>query len=851
MLRRLHIENIGLMDRVTLEFERGVNAITGETGAGKSLLLASLDAVLGRRSGRELARLLRVTPDGPVAEGVVCAEFELDGVHDGVHDGADGANGGTGGTGGGSGGGAGGDLEADAGSAHPVGADDLDADDASDDDARTWWRRAARDGEPLLLTRKVFASGRSSASVNGRPVDAATLRRLGDQLVEVHGQHDAQRLTRPEHQLRLIDEAAGSMHLRARYTDAYRRWRDCVERLAAIRDEAHLREQRIELYQHHLDEIERVAPLPGELHRLQDERKRLATAGAVLTAMEGVLAAMGGDEEAVAARLASATRRLESLVEHRGDGDTRRCANGNALQVARIGVSRDARTGPPAAPPDGFVGCEAGRDQTSAEAVLGDVGVGWPNQGLDADGPTGLARRCRDAVTLLDDLAYDLRCRLDGWDVDEQRAAEVEQRLDALHRLDHRLGRQAAETVRAEGLDAEACRYIEQDATAQWGRTTQVAADAHAGVPDAMAVLLAYRDWLAERLAALRDADDEAERLVSRGEALHDRAMALASELSKARRRCGKTVAKRVMAELASLGMDEAGFEVAWSAIGCDVPSSGRGAGDESPGAKVGRGEAAAVGVRGAGGTGGTGGAGGGGVDVDGAGLGPTGADRVAFMLRANPGAPYRPLREVASGGELSRVLLALRAAMQVAGRDETLVFDEVDANVGGRLGGVIAEKLHSLTQRPTPRCIAASGQAPVSPTGPANHATPAPPGTACDGDAESDAYLPAGSDASDRASAPRTQVLCVTHLPQVAALADRHFKVSKSVTGRGGHRSTRTSIAELDDAARREELAEMIAGVGGVGDLSRRQATQLMKRRPARAQRTPSTRRPQSPAAA
>jgi DNA repair protein RecN (Recombination protein N) len=136
---------------------------------------------------------------------------------------------------------------------------------------------------------------------------------------------------------------------------------------------------------------------------------------------------------------------------------------------------------------------------------------------------------------------------------------------------------------------------------------------------------------------------------------------------------------------------------------------------------------------------------------------GEEGADAVGFLFSANPGQPLAPLAEVASGGEMSRFLLALKTCLAAADPDVTLLFDEIDAGVSGRVSGAMAELLRRL--------------------------------------------------------AARRQVFCVTHQPLVAAAADHHFRVSKEV--RGG--STRTRVSELRDSrARQSELAELAGGDSG-----------------------------------
>jgi DNA repair protein RecN (Recombination protein N) len=128
--------------------------------------------------------------------------------------------------------------------------------------------------------------------------------------------------------------------------------------------------------------------------------------------------------------------------------------------------------------------------------------------------------------------------------------------------------------------------------------------------------------------------------------------------------------------------------------------------------------------------------------------------DTVEFRFAPNPGEPAKPVARTASGGELSRILLALKAVLSAADRTPTLIFDEVDTGIGGRSGGVLGEKLAHLGRR--------------------------------------------------------HQVLCVTHLPQIAAYGDSHFFIAKHV--RDGR--TVTTVAPLAEEARVHELAQMLGGV-------------------------------------
>src|SRR5207237_2677802 len=143
-----------------------------------------------------------------------------------------------------------------------------------------------------------------------------------------------------------------------------------------------------------------------------------------------------------------------------------------------------------------------------------------------------------------------------------------------------------------------------------------------------------------------------------------------------------------------------------------------------------------------------------------------SGVDRVEFLLAANAGEELRPLARVASGGEMARILLALKTILAGVDVRPTLIFDEVDVGVGGRLGQVLGEKLWQL--------------------------------------------------------AGRHQILCVTHLPQLAAFGDQHFLVAKAEQ----HGRTETAVHPLDEAERIEELAAML---GTSGETARRSAQELL----------------------
>lgn len=212
----------------------------------------------------------------------------------------------------------------------------------------------------------------------------------------------------------------------------------------------------------------------------------------------------------------------------------------------------------------------------------------------------------------------------------------------------------------------------------------------------------------------------------------------LGAELSQARSAAGERMARQVEAELADLSMAHARFAVAVAqterADGAYLPDGRRVAFDSS------------------------------------------GTDRVEFLISANPGEPVKPMAKVASGGETARLMLALKGALTQADQTPILIFDEIDQGIGGRVGGVVGEKLWNLT-----------GQAAGSPL--------------------------------------RHQVLCITHLPQLAAFGDLHLTVRKRVFEAGDELRTGTVVQPVDGPSRVEELMQMLGAETDAG----RQSVQEM----------------------
>src|SRR5262249_53399053 len=213
MLRELHISNLAVISDARIELHQGLNCFTGATGAGKSLVIGALEVLLGMRSPAEM---LRAGAD----EGRVSGVFEL-----------------------------------------------KDKSLLAQLDQLTDSAVSGHGGE-ILLTRRLYASGRTSVSLNGNPITLSMLKQVAEQLVDVHGQHDHQYLLKPANQLDVLDDFAGAEELRHEYHQTYQKLQDANRRLEELTAGRTLRQQQLELYRFQADEIDAAeldAPEYGEL----------------------------------------------------------------------------------------------------------------------------------------------------------------------------------------------------------------------------------------------------------------------------------------------------------------------------------------------------------------------------------------------------------------------------------------------------------------------------------------------------------------------------------------------------------------------------------------------------------
>lgn len=588
MLRELHIQNLAVIEDARIEFTGGFNVFTGQTGAGKSLVIGAFEVLLGLRTA---GNMLRVNAE----QGRVTGLFEL----------------------------------RDADTVQQIGA-------LLDQDINA--------GDELLITRKLFASGRSSVSVNGLPVTNAMVKQVGQHIVDIHGQHDHQHLLKPSNQLRILDAFAKCLDDRRKFAEQLAELQLLTKSRRELTAGADLRRQQLDLYEFQADEIDATEPQAGEFPELQARHRVLGSLQKIKHDAGGAHAALYEAEGSVAERLQVITHLLIELAE---------------LDPGLEEVSEQVRT----------------------------------------------------STLALQEAAFELGRYVDRLEHDPAEADEVDQRLNALNRLVSKYG---------DGQKSE----------------------------DPLDHVIAYRAEVGRKITELRSMDSDLSGIDERIADCLEGLQATGERLTEARHKAAGKVVPLVQAQLKELGMAEAVFDIAFEKLTLADDTDG------TPGP-----------------------------------LPSSGLDAIEMLVRTNPGQPMQPLRKVASGGEMSRIMLAMKSVLATSDRISVLVFDEIDANIGGRLGTVIGRKLLALAQ-PT--------------------------------------EVKQGGRGKSRRLESSHQVLCISHLPQIAAFADNHLRIMKQVTGKGKTRQTHTSVTPITGKTRVEELAEMMAGKD-VTATTRKQARELI----------------------
>ena len=237
MLSLLHIENIALIQSADIRFEPGFNVLTGETGAGKSIVIDSIGAVLGERTSREL---IRTGAKSALVTAVFTQVPTLPWLEE---------------------------------NGFPTGE------------------------EELLLQRELQGDGRNVCRIDGKLVTVAQLRELGRQLLNIHGQHDGQQLLDPASHLGYLDQFGGCQPLLEDYQVAYRRWHDIRREMDKLQMDEAERSRRVDTLNYQIQELERAQLKAGEDEELSARRTLLRSAGKLMEAVQSAEFALSGDED--------------------------------------------------------------------------------------------------------------------------------------------------------------------------------------------------------------------------------------------------------------------------------------------------------------------------------------------------------------------------------------------------------------------------------------------------------------------------------------------------------------------------------------------------------------------------
>ena len=360
MLQLLHIENIAVIERSNIQFDSGFNVLTGETGAGKSIVIDAISAILGARTYRDLIRT-------GAEKAFVSAVFTKVPVLDWFTD-----NG------------------------------------------------VPYDPDELLISRDIYLDGKNVCRVNGQMVTVAMLRKLGSQLIQIHGQHDSQQLFDEANHLASLDRFAANEDLRRAYLDQYALWEQTRKRIAEMTMDEGEKLRRMETLQYQIQELEEAALQPGEEETLEARRTLLRNAERLTSGLDEACQALygGEDSDGAAALIEQAAASLHNLARFTDQfvslTDRTRELALNARDVAE--ELRDIR--------ESFVYSEDELDAVEARlALIGRLRKKYGVTVADILAYLDHARQELDAITFSDERLTELRRELELQEQAATRAA--------------------------------------------------------------------------------------------------------------------------------------------------------------------------------------------------------------------------------------------------------------------------------------------------------------------------------------------------------------------------------------------------------------------------------------------
>ena len=552
MLRQLYIRNFTLIDELDITFKPGFSVITGETGAGKSIILGAIGQILGNRAD---ARMVKAGCDKCVIE----AHFDLSNY----------------------------DMEGFF--------DDNDID---------------YEPEDCIIRRELKANGKSRAFINDTPVALTTARELGQQLVDIHSQHQNLLLQKEDFQLNVVDIIAHNSQLLNDYRTLFDGYAKAKAALREKEEECEKDRANEDFLRFQADELVTAQLVDGEQEELEQELETLSHAEDIKGALFDADNLLSGDDRCI-------------------------------TQSCKTMLSR-----------------------------LSDIGDVYP-------AIRQVTERIDSAYIELKDIARDISNLAESIDFDPARLTMANERLDTIYTLQKK-------------------HHVES-----------------------VAELIAIRDSLTARLNDITNSEDMLEDMRRQVEDMHRKATEAAARLTESRQEAARHVTEQLLAQMTSLGMPNARFEIKFEAKELAVD----------------------------------------------------GADRISYMFSANKNVPLEPIAQVASGGEVARVMLSLKAMISGAVKLPTIIFDEIDTGVSGRVAEMMAQIMRQMGQ-------------------------------------------------ADR------QVISITHLPQIAALGTTHYKVEKTDTDD----TTISRMRMLGHDERIKEIAQMLSG-SNISDAAIENAKSLLEK--------------------
>lgn len=538
MLKKLDIRNFTLIDHLEMALYPGFSVITGETGAGKSIVIGAIGLLLGNRAD---AKQVKRGCDKCIIE----ATFDLSIYHSDVLK----------------------DFFED---------NDLDY-----------------EPEECLLRREVNANGKSRAFINDTPVTLALMRELGEQLIDVHSQHQNLLLSKEDFQLNVVDIIARDRQQLADYRAAFAEYRSAQRRLEELREQIATSRDNEDFLRFQQKELSEANLASGEQEQLEQEAELMSHAEDIKRALHEADYGLSGDDTGIVNLTRSIATQLRSVAD----------------------VYPEAQE---------------------------------------------LAERLESCFVELKDISQEIASKVDDVEYDPQRFNLITQRLDTIYTLQQKFHVQTVDE------------------------------------------LLDRLNAINAQLDNIDNSDEELQELERSVDKLHAVCVEKAVVLTDMRRKSATVVEQELSKLLVPLGIPKVRFKV----------------------------------------------------EVSPADLSTNGADKVMFLFSANSSTDMQPVSQVASGGEIARVMLSLKAMISKAIGLPTIIFDEIDTGVSGRVAEQMAHIMRDM--------------------GKANR-----------------------------------QVICITHLPQIAAAGSTHYKVAKQETEQG----TVSTMTQLSDEQRITEIAQMLSG--------------------------------------